>query len=286
LNKQQVRSYVGTNLRRLKAKLTTKPVDPNRDVWFWEHFDQAANETIAFLAEAGITLQGKNIVDVGCGDGFTDLGIATKASPAKMTGFDINMVDTAHLLRLSGAQAEITSIPANLHFEVCGPTSLPIADDSVDVAMSWSAFEHIGSIETVAGEISRVLRPDGAAFIQVWPLYHSEHGSHLWDWFPEGFVQLRYEPDEIERQMHETEAHAERREYMLGEFRTLNKATLDDIQAAFLGAGLGVVRSELLTNTVNLPLEVSTRFPLTDLMVTGFKLVLIPVPAEDEQPAS
>src|SRR4051812_31883388 len=68
------------------------PVDKSADQWFWDHYEWAANEVVAFFAEDGISLEGGDVADVGCGDGIPDLGIVPRAGPRRFVGFDVNPV--------------------------------------------------------------------------------------------------------------------------------------------------------------------------------------------------
>jgi 2-polyprenyl-3-methyl-5-hydroxy-6-metoxy-1,4-benzoquinol methylase len=57
--------------------------------WFWDHYVDAAGEVISFLEADAISLAGKRVGDVGCGDGIIDLGVAHRARPTLLVGFDI-----------------------------------------------------------------------------------------------------------------------------------------------------------------------------------------------------
>jgi hypothetical protein len=67
----------------------------------------------------------------------------------------------------------------------------------VDVVITWSVFEHVSNVPELLAEIRRVLVNDGLLFIQIWPLFFSEHGSHLWPWFDEPFPHLRLEDEDL-----------------------------------------------------------------------------------------
>ena len=174
-------------------------VDRGADQWFWDHYDWAVGELIAFLAEDGFDLTGCDVADVGCGDGIIDLGLVHRVQPRRLVGFDVNPVREDLLLERAAAARVADELPPSLEFTVCEAEKLPAADDAFDAVVTWSAFEHIDDPSVVLTEIRRVLRPDGVLFLQLWPFYGSQHGAHLDDWYPDGFVQYQRDADAIER---------------------------------------------------------------------------------------
>jgi SAM-dependent methyltransferase len=247
-----------------------------RSQWFHDHFRNAADEVLDFLAADGIRLEGREVADVGCGDGITDLALALRGRPARLTGYDLNATNTEHLLAEARAEGVADHLPPNLRFETSDETTIPAADDSFDVVVSWSAFEHVLQPVEVLSEIRRVLRPDGVFFLQLWPFFFSEHGAHLWHWFPDGFVNLRYTDDAIEQRLRaDTTTDPAWIEQRLKDNRTLNRITLDGLQQAMLVAGLQPVKVEILSNPFHLSPELN-RFPLSDLAVSGVKLLAVP----------
>lgn len=231
---------------------------------------------VAFFGDEGIDLRGTRLADVGCGDGVTDLGVFQRCEPSLLVGFDVSPVDTSSLLARAIAQGAATALPQGLRFEVCGQEELPAEDDSFDHIFSWSAFEHVGRPIAVLKEVHRVLRPDGTLMIQLWPFYHSKHGSHLWDWFPEGFGQLLHDPFQVERQvLAQPEKTPAWSEGLIEGFRGLNRITLDDLQRALLHGGFDVVKLELLHEPFHIAPELS-HLALSLLAVAGVKLLAVP----------
>jgi ubiquinone/menaquinone biosynthesis C-methylase UbiE len=269
-------------LRRRVRALRERPRDPWPSVggttWFDDHFDAAADDVIAFLAGDGLSLEGLEVADVGAGDGIIDLGLALKTKPARLVGYDINPTDTAKLLEQARKHRVASELPSNLEFIQSEPTKIPAADDSFDVVVTWSTFEHVADPPALLHEIKRILRPQGLLFLQLWPFYHSEHGGHLWEWFPgEAFVALRYSRDEIAATMRTNpQGEADWVERRLEDFETLNRINLNDLQQAITEAGFHIGKVEVLTNVVHLPRGLDRKFPLTDLMTAGVKLLAAP----------
>jgi ubiquinone/menaquinone biosynthesis C-methylase UbiE len=268
--------------RRIRTLLGEKPRDPwpsvGGDTWFHDHFDYAADEISAFLAGYGISLVGREVADVGAGDGIIDLGVALKAKPSRLVGFDVNLTDTGNLLEQARKQGVAEELPPSLEFVKSDVTTIPAEDDSFDAVITWSAFEHIADPPALMREIKRILRPSGVLFLQLWPFYRSEHGGHLWEWFPgEAFVALRHAPEEIAAVMRANpQGDLSWVEQRLRDYQELNKIRLDDLQQALVGAGFRIGRIELLTNTVHLPPDLDRGIPLSDLMIAGVKLLALP----------
>jgi ubiquinone/menaquinone biosynthesis C-methylase UbiE len=250
----------------------SKSVAP--DLWWRAHFEDATDTVIDFFGGDGISLQDKRVADVGCGDGIIDLGIALRAKPERIVGFDILSTDTAELTRLASERAGITELPPNLFFATSEERSIPAEDDSFDYVISWSAFEHIGDPVAILREIRRILTHQGVLFIQLWPFHDSAHGSHLVDWFPDGFAQYQYGEEEIVRILRAS-GDQEMAAEMIEIYRTLNRITVDELHDALTEAGFDVVKLALDAEAVHLPAEVR-RQPLSRVGISGIKLLAIP----------
>jgi SAM-dependent methyltransferase len=250
--------------------------DRHTPAWFKEHFDEAASQVVGFLADDGVDLAGLRVADVGCGDGIIDLGVMLKAAPAQLVGFDVMPTDTDELLEMARSNGVAEELPAGLEFRTCDPLHLPADDDSFDVVFTWSAFEHVSDPAAVAGEIRRILRPQGILMLQLWPFFHSEHGAHLWQSYPERFIQHLRSGAEIAELVRAAGAHPpELTEEFLEVYDTLNRITLDDLQRALLAGGLCVTKLQLLSETVRIPPELFRR-SLSHLAVAGVKLLAVP----------
>lgn len=120
------------------------------------------------------------------------------------------------------------------------------------------------------------MKPDGMLFLQLWPFYYSERGSHLWEWFPDGFHHLHEHHTETTAKLDRSELKERGwTEMMSREFVHLNRVTLDELQRCILAAGLSVVKLELISHTVMVPRELA-RHPLSDLGIAGVKLLATP----------
>jgi SAM-dependent methyltransferase len=267
--------------RRARTIVGSRPVEAGlaeRVKWFRDHYDWAAQQVVGFLRDGGVTLDEREVADVGCGDGITDLGVVHLAKPKRLVGFDIVPTDPARLRRLAVEAGIAGDLPSSLEFRTSGPTRLPRDDSSLDVVFTWSAFEHMQDPIGVAEEIRRVLRSDGTLMVQVWPFFHAKHGSHLWHWFPDGFDHLLMTPSELAQAMRDKSGtNVAGVEGMIREYDRLNRMTVDDLQRSLLAAGFRITRFELITEAIDVPRALE-RLPLSRLGIGGVKLLAVPEP--------
>ncbi|HWH95945.1 MAG TPA: class I SAM-dependent methyltransferase [Baekduia sp.] len=245
--------------------------------WFEEHYREAPAQIVDFLAGDGLSLEGKDVADIGCGDGIIDLGLFELASPRRLVGFDLEETDTTSLLAdARRAGHDLDRIPDGLEFHANAPTSLPAGDGEFDVLVSWSTFEHVAEPVGLLREMRRILKPDGLLFLQIWPLYYSQHGSHLWPWYPDGYGQLLHSDAEIEERIRIAEKGREQDvQFILDEYRGLNRITADGLQRAMLAADLYITKFELMTGATRITRSLASR-PLSELGVAGIKLIAVP----------
>jgi len=98
----------------------------------------------------------KRVLDAACGEGYGTALLARTA--AQVTGVDLSAEAIAHAQQAYAAQR-------NARF-VCAPcTKLPLADASIDVAVSFETIEHIAEQGPFLDEIARVLAPGGVAIL-------------------------------------------------------------------------------------------------------------------------
>lgn len=111
------------------------------------------------LADLDVDLAGKDVLDVGCGRGFT--ATVVEAAGGVYTGADF--VLSRGGFRLAQADA----------------AQLPFADGSFDVLFCIDAMEHFPDLEGAAREFKRVLKPGGRWFLSA-PNYANVAGMVKW----------------------------------------------------------------------------------------------------------
>ncbi|KAB0638878.1 glycosyltransferase [Burkholderia stagnalis] len=102
------------------------------------------------------TLQGKDVLDIACGEGYGSALLATRAR--SVIGVDIDVGVVEH------ASQRYNSL-RNLNFKAGSVTAIPLADASVDVVVSFETIEHLAEQDDMLAEIRRVLRPAGMLVI-------------------------------------------------------------------------------------------------------------------------
>jgi len=129
-------------------------------------------------------VSGKSLLDVGCGDGVLSWMFAD--SGAQVTGID-NLA-----LALDFARRETVELGASVEFLEADACSLPLAEDSFDVAVSSDTIEHVSLPANLLKEMRRVLKPGGWAAIStpVRLTYRPLDAMHVNEWFAEEFMEM------------------------------------------------------------------------------------------------
>lgn len=95
------------------------------------------------------------IVDVGCGLGHSFKMLNDRFSPARIVGIDLDPT----MLASSSREAKRKGLVVEL--KRASGSSLPVADQSVDMVFCHQTFHHLVEQHKVLGEFHRVLKHDG-----------------------------------------------------------------------------------------------------------------------------
>lgn len=164
--------------------------------WFHRHFCHAALVIgESFLADSPL-LRGR-ILDVGAGEGITDLGLFLRYRPQELVAMDI--VD--YLRELPRVAQEnnlpLERLPEGFTFVQGSCENIPYTDASFDVVISWGSVEHIaGGYRKALDEVWRVLKPGGLFFVNP-GLYYSSYGSHLGEFSGEPHLHLKIPEEKL-----------------------------------------------------------------------------------------
>jgi SAM-dependent methyltransferase len=171
-------------------RIAALPWQGGHNNWFFRHFDHAATVICEQFLKNSPKLKGR-ILDVGAGDGITDLGILLRHQPQELVAVDI--VDYLKELPTVARQhgLPLDALPDNLTFLQGSAATLPYPDGHFDLVLSWGSVEHIkDGYRPVLDEVWRVLKPGGLFFVNP-GLYYAPYGSHLGEFFPEPHHHLK-----------------------------------------------------------------------------------------------
>lgn len=106
-----------------------------------------------------LTLDGKHILELGCGSAEITRNIATSGVNRKMTALEVDEI-------AYGKTQQITDLP-NVTFALAGAQAIPLEDKSVDVVFMFKSLHHVplDQMDVAMAEIKRVLKPGGLAYI-------------------------------------------------------------------------------------------------------------------------
>lgn len=100
-------------------------------------------------------LDGKDVLEIGCGRGDFAILISKNNPGANITAIDFS--DAA----IEIAKKKLPSASSNIRFEVGDATNLRFSNSSFDYVISCECLEHIPEPQKMAAEIRRVLRNNG-----------------------------------------------------------------------------------------------------------------------------
>ena len=128
---------------------------------------------------------GMAVLDIGCGSGTVLAEIARQFPGGRLTGVDPTpaMIETAKH-SLAGMD--------NVSLYPSGAESLPLADDSIDVAIAVCTLHHWGDMVAGLAEVRRVLKPGGRLVVV----------DEIWDEWPDDEAALAELPPQTEGQSH------------------------------------------------------------------------------------
>lgn len=226
------------------------------DAWFRTHFEGAARVVVEWLGSE-LDLRRAHVVDFGCGDGITSLGVMLHGRPERLVGVDIHDAFT-HLEVQAQQQLGLDALPSSLGFrQVERGSALP--PHGVDAIYSWSVFEHLdrADLPEIVGGFFEMLRPGGLVFVQIDPLYFSAFGSHLARVVPEPWAHLLLDAQTLEERVQAFHGELEDEDrdlaasegvtpkfkaWLLQEYQALNRLTGDELVESFRAAGFEIVR--------------------------------------------
>lgn len=119
-----------------------------------------------------LELDGKHILELGCGDGQRARDIASAGTGRRVTALEVDRI--AH-----EKNVQSNDLP-NLSFGLAGAEDIPLDDASVDVVLMFKSLHHVPpeKMGRALRETHRVLKPGGLAYISE-PVYAGDFNDIL-----------------------------------------------------------------------------------------------------------
>lgn len=257
------------------------------DEWFASHFNYAADVTADWMRDVPVEGQ---ILDFGCGDGITSLGLMLRHGYQQIDGVDIS--DTHQgLKRLALKEIGLTKLPKGLQFKKIIKGEKINENKRYDAIMSWSTFEHISmeDLPSIIENMRAMLVRNGRIFIQINPLYHSPQGAHLArfklpDWAHLQWTRMQVEEwvdqyqDEIPLCEKEENFHSrsfkDYKAWVLNEYDSLNRIKVSELCAMFKKYGFEIIREGYGRVSQSPPSALLDLFSEEDLRTDELRLLL------------
>lgn len=224
------------------------------DNWFHRHFCHAAQVIGASFLTGAPQLRGR-VLDIGAGDGITDLGLLLRYQPEELVAMDI----LDYVLALPRIAQEndlpLQSLPEGLTFVQGSCEQIPYDDASFDLVISWGSVEHIvGGYRKALDEVWRVLKPGGLFFVNP-GLFYAPFGSHLGEFSSEPYLHLKISEEALRERVMSTQPRIMDRsgfdvtnaDYWRF-YKELNKIRVADFEQELKAYGYQVVRAALRAN--------------------------------------
>jgi len=124
------------------------------------------------IYESLLTLDGATILELGCGKADHTRRIASSHPTASIVAAEVD--------RLQHAANVAAAAPPNMRFAEFGAEAITLDSATVDVVMMFKSLHHVPTamLDDALGEIARVLRPGGRAYISE-PIFAGPHNEMI-----------------------------------------------------------------------------------------------------------
>ena len=185
---------------------------------------------------------GRSVVEVGAGDGMVGRLLADYGHNVTLSDFeDWRDPRAKHLPLLQGPLENGIDLP----------------EKSIDLAVSYNAFEHFDDPAACAKRLYKLVRPGGLMHFDFGPLFCAPFGMHCHTGLPVPYCQFLF-PEERILEHIRSRGHNDLGRTMT-ELQPMNRWRLAQFDAAWTGCGCKVLTREVFHETTHLDLV--WRFP-------------------------
>lgn len=136
-------------------------------LWGEGYLSPGGPEEVARVLD-GISLDGKTVLDIGCGAGGITASLARDYGAAHVIGIDVEKP----VCEAARRQAQKSGVADKVEIRLVEPGPLALPDASVDIVFSKDSIVHIANKDFLAGEAFRVLRSGGWFVASDWLISH------------------------------------------------------------------------------------------------------------------
>lgn len=206
-------------------------------------------------------LEGLDILDFGCGEGISALGLALNYGARRVVGVDIGP-DPERCLPSARAQLGLSRLPESMSLFRVIPGFLHSDEERFDVAYSWSVFEHVDQrlVAPLLRLVRSSLKPGGLFLVQIAPLFFSAEGSHLNHKLDEPWLHLLTQHDVLHERLAAVVSDSTELQTLWGMYETLNRVTADELIEHLKDGGFEILRTDIAKDPRPVPPRLTAIF--------------------------
>jgi len=136
-------------------------------MWGEGYLSPGGSEEVSGLL-SGLDLEGKQVLDIGCGSGGITVSLVTDYQAAHVVGIDVEEPGC----QSARDRAHRAGVTDRVTIQQVVPGPIPLADESFDIVFSKDSIVHIPDKYSLAQDVHRLLSPGGWFVASDWLIGH------------------------------------------------------------------------------------------------------------------
>lgn len=136
-------------------------------MWGEGYLSPGGKEEVQRVLE-GVAVQGKTVLDIGCGSGGITVSLVKDFGAARVVGIDVE----ESVCSFANQRVMAADVVDHVEIIQVTPGPIPLADESFDVVFSKDSIVHIPDKATLAKDVFRLLKPGGCFAASDWLISH------------------------------------------------------------------------------------------------------------------
>lgn len=218
--------------------------------------------------------ENKRILDFGCGECVSGLGIALYHETSHVVGVEVS-TRVNDCLPFASREIALDALPTNLSLMQMNPDDDNLPGGPYDIIFSWSVFEHIrkADLTRVVEMLRHNLNDSGLLIVQIAPLYFSSEGSHLVPWTQQRWGHLLFPDAETDRLVELRAGNDLLHKKLMETYYELNQLTCEELRTLLTGAGFVIEREYTSREDFVVPEALLEKYSLQDLQTNCIMLL-------------